>query len=769
MAKRPRQHEIEEESVRAFLSALPSAWVPRRQDPDYGIDLTVEIFKDGSSTGLIFNVQLKGSDQPDLEKALRSLRLERDKVEYYASQSLPVMVVRYHAPTERLFFRWFHSYDPHVEAGAQARDQEPASIPFRFRADDEWTEESADQVVAGLRGFLRFRQAEHQLPLPLIVSPSEDVDAQLVAVELRRVLGDSQGIVSVEHRQPSQLDARVEIAAEQVRVSLADVASTTIHIDPEQKVPNWLAPNVALGFAVALTVVGQTNLGAQIATMIGEKGDLWIDPWCCMTLAGAFYRSRRLREALDVSDRLDQTDDAGASVAAYMLLSVLQAHGADLSDADRKIAFEMQENRFQRRLERADRGGAAAEAYNMAMLKKRTNDKTAAKKWFDRAAELDPSYLDRGYFNSDLAGVLFLIGDEKEAAAHYLRAVDLGITDPHVKALAADSLLFAGRYDEALAMFKQYLAQVDGGDSEDAEWRLKTMLLPTLVSNVAPEQNRQRQRAREQVEPIDFLNGPGMAIGEAEERIKAALDLDACCGWAWFCSSLLSLGAGGERAAGVQAAVLAALFNERDLNAWGNAIRLADEHDEAFVLDLIRVAYRFLGAEFEQRILEVVGAVDPAHGEILRRLLEQAVQEKSLTKARAGFTMRYPGQDGKMQEISVQPPPPGRPSAGDHKSATLDASADPALAENSTAVELFTELRRRLGDGWFEEAGSRAVEVTEKGDVVIHTGKWISFMWGKEESEGLILALDRAQRPAHISIVHKDGRFEPLGPVDLDA
>lgn len=748
---------------------MPSAWVPRRQDPDYGVDLTVEIFEDGNSTGLIFNAQLKGSDEPNLEKALRSLRLEQDKVEYYASQNLPVLIVRYHAPTERLFFRWFHSYDPHVEAGARGKDQEPASIAFRFDENDEWMEGSADEVVEGLRGFLRFRQAEHQLPLPLIVSPSDSVDAQLVAVELRRVLSDSQGIASVEHRQPSQLDARVEIGTEQVRVSLADVASTTIHIDPEQGTPDWLAPNIALAFAVALTVVGQTNLAAQIASTIGEKGDLWIDPWCCMTLAGAFYRSRRLREALDVSDRLDQRDDPGASAAAYILLSVLQAHGSDLNPADRTIALEMQEKRFQRRLNRDDHSGAAAEAYNMAMLKKRTNDKTASKEWFERAAELDPSYLNRGYFNSDLAGVLFLIGDEQEAATRYLRAIDLGVTDPHVKALAADSLLFAGRYEEALEMFKQYLAEVDGGGFEDAEWRLKTTLLPTLISTVGPEQKRRRQEAREKVEPIDFLNGPEMAIEGAEEGINAALALDACCGWAWLCSSLLALAANGQRAAGVPAAVLAALFNERDPNAWGNAIRLADEHDETFVLDLIRVAYRFLGAELEQRVLEVVGTVDPAHGEILRRLLEQAVQEKSLTWARAGFTMRYPGQDGKMEEISVHPPPVNRPSEGGHRTTTPDASADSEPEENPRAAELFTELRRRLGDGWFEEAGTQAVEVTEEGDVVIHTGKWISFMWGKEESEGLILALDRGQRPACISIVHEDGRFEPLGPVDIEA
>lgn len=769
MAKRPREHEIEEESIRAFVSALPSAWVPRRQDPDYGIDLTVEVFEKGQSTGFVFNAQLKGTDEPDLEKALRSLRLERDKVEYYASQNLPVLIVRHHSPTNRFFVRWFHSYDPHVEAGVRGREQEPASIAFRFDESDEWTGQSAAEVIEGLRGFLRFRQAEHELPLPLIVAPSDAVDAQLVAAETRRALSDSQGIVLVEHRQPKYLDAHVEVTRKQARISLADVASTTIHFDPELGTPDWLAPNIALGFAVALTAVGQTNLAAQIAAAVGENGDLWADPWCCMTLAGAFYRSRRLREALEVSNRLDQSDHDAAGVAAYMLLSVLLAYGPDLSPADQETAMEVQGERFRRRLDRDDRSGAAAEAYNMAMLNKRLKDKTVAKEWFERAAELDPSYLDRGYFHSDLAGVLFLNGDEEEAATHYLRAVELG-ADVHTKALAADALLFAGHYGAAHELFGQYLAEIGNGSFEDAEWRLKARVLPGVVSVAGSEQRRQPQRAREQVEPIDFVDGPGMEVGEAMERIRKAFTLDACCGWAWFCSSLFALAASGDREAGVQDAVIAALLNERDLNAWGNAIRLADERDEPFVLDLIRVAYRFLGAELEQRVLKVASDVNPAHGEVLRRLLEQAVQEKSLTTARAGFTMRYPGLDGEMNEISVEPPSTdGQAREHDSPAAPERALSEPGFEKDPAAAELFVELRRRLGDAWFEEAGSRAVEITEEGDLVIHTGKWISFMWGKEESKGLILALHRAQQPAHISIVHEDGRFEMLGPVDIDA
>src|SRR5713226_682048 len=65
MPQRPRSHELEDESRRQFQMVLPSSWVFRPADPDYGIYGQVEIFSgDGQATGLIFLVQLKGTDNP---------------------------------------------------------------------------------------------------------------------------------------------------------------------------------------------------------------------------------------------------------------------------------------------------------------------------------------------------------------------------------------------------------------------------------------------------------------------------------------------------------------------------------------------------------------------------------------------------------------------------------------------------------------------------------------------------------------------------------
>ncbi|MGH7481433.1 MAG: DUF4365 domain-containing protein, partial [Longimicrobiales bacterium] len=74
MPRRPRQHQIEELSRRALRARLPEAWVVRDLNPDYGLDVAVDIFEDERATGLSFAVQLKATENQDLQRALNGIR-----------------------------------------------------------------------------------------------------------------------------------------------------------------------------------------------------------------------------------------------------------------------------------------------------------------------------------------------------------------------------------------------------------------------------------------------------------------------------------------------------------------------------------------------------------------------------------------------------------------------------------------------------------------------------------------------------------------------
>ncbi len=62
--KRPRSHQIDDQAELVFRSTLPSEWVVRKQHSDYGVDLEIEVFQDGSSTGTLIKVQVKGTAAP---------------------------------------------------------------------------------------------------------------------------------------------------------------------------------------------------------------------------------------------------------------------------------------------------------------------------------------------------------------------------------------------------------------------------------------------------------------------------------------------------------------------------------------------------------------------------------------------------------------------------------------------------------------------------------------------------------------------------------
>src|SRR6266581_1453499 len=161
MPRRPRQHQLEDESRTAFRAALPPAWVFRDAVPDYGIDGAVEIFDaTGKGTGRLFFVQLKATDEADSEAAL-SVRLPLDTGEYYRSLDLPVLIVRYVAATRTLYARWFHTFYPYYgNAGRK-------TLTFRFAFEDEWSGDTPGRLSAVLDAIRLIKSPRVPLPIPI--------------------------------------------------------------------------------------------------------------------------------------------------------------------------------------------------------------------------------------------------------------------------------------------------------------------------------------------------------------------------------------------------------------------------------------------------------------------------------------------------------------------------------------------------------------------------------------------------------------------------
>lgn len=104
--KRPEQH-ITDSEADAIFRAVFAEWSINPSERDYGWDYVVEVFRNGESTGLQFNVQLKGSRHTEYsaDGSFLSQKLEIDSADYLARQlRLPTFLIHADVEAKKLFW-----------------------------------------------------------------------------------------------------------------------------------------------------------------------------------------------------------------------------------------------------------------------------------------------------------------------------------------------------------------------------------------------------------------------------------------------------------------------------------------------------------------------------------------------------------------------------------------------------------------------------------------------------------------------------------------
>lgn len=121
MPQRPGSHQLEEQSRAAFRLAVPARWLVRDIQPDYGLDLLVELFDATQrSTGQFIGVQLKATDRRPSPRTDRlSVPLSDDHLVYYQQTALPVLVVGWSRPEGRFFAAWSETIQRTTRASEQ--------------------------------------------------------------------------------------------------------------------------------------------------------------------------------------------------------------------------------------------------------------------------------------------------------------------------------------------------------------------------------------------------------------------------------------------------------------------------------------------------------------------------------------------------------------------------------------------------------------------------------------------------------------------------
>ncbi|MCP4149394.1 MAG: DUF4365 domain-containing protein, partial [bacterium] len=105
--EKSKQQQTGETAENIFRNAILPEWVTRSQEKDYGIDFEVEVFENNKSTGYLFKVQLKGTENVNtgIKNTHNSFSMEIKHLEYYLEKLMfPVFLVLCDVKTKAVYW-----------------------------------------------------------------------------------------------------------------------------------------------------------------------------------------------------------------------------------------------------------------------------------------------------------------------------------------------------------------------------------------------------------------------------------------------------------------------------------------------------------------------------------------------------------------------------------------------------------------------------------------------------------------------------------------
>jgi tetratricopeptide (TPR) repeat protein len=651
MPKRPAEHRLEEESHDAFRRALGDRFLYRREIPDYSVDGEVEEFDaTDRATGLRFYVQLK-STRRGLSKRGAAVSLPLERANYYRSLPLPLLMVLYSAAEGALYTRWFHQFDPYY--GGMGKK----TIAFRWQPEDRMVDETPKRLGVEARAFLDLRSSRLSLPLDLHLDvPVEGVlglTATEVTYAVREAAGRRADVLAFTAEPPKRGDVRIVLRDDILQGNLAEVSTASAHLSDGYSPGEYgdlIATDAMVMLAVAFAHIGHVDLAARLASTFLAESHVSTSPEVAWSLSSSLARARRFHESLAIAETLDASGDEERRIAGEAFITPLLEHGgkADASEFDAFVRT------LTRRIERREQVGEQADAgtqhYNLGNFYRRHARPVDSLEQYELAAVANPEYLERPYFWTEKAGVLFGAHAYHEAADAYAQAYRLE-KDPWLLALGADATMFAGRYRDARDGFAEYNRKHPNPVAD--EWRLKEAFLNFLVErHEIVEQVRDREAAETAMRALPEETTPAQAASMVHQVL---LRHDALDGSAWFNlgRALLELG---EGEAGLPPLLAASLCLEGEAVAWVTAVVHATElqADPALIGDMLTCAARMAGPAFRQELVKWSRQMPATARESFLAMVDGEMTRYEARPERE-ISLRFRDDDGGLEEIAVDP------------------------------------------------------------------------------------------------------------------
>lgn len=561
LPKRHRNHQLETESVRELQSKLPSTWVYRTPTDDYGIDGEIEIFDDeGIATGKRFLLQLKATDEGDIEKALK-LRLPVEKANYFDSLNLPVLVVRYLAENRQIYTRWFHSFDAYWESVTEN------SLAFNFSDLNVWHEGREKSLEVELNEYLNFTGNKYPFPISLPMFFTSDfpmaTEAAKLAAEVIAISDKYGDLINLKFSPiPEKLPpSYIIFDSEKLHVVFANRTGACLHFKDGlgEKLRKNISNDIFVAIGLGLFFRGfQVEAGRLLSDNI-KVSTLKHDIKVITAVIAGLIQARQHQQALELTKNLF-SEEEGINAAQTALISIIRCFGS-IKASDKSLLSESLSQISNSLQERGINEIAAVVEYNHANYLRSNNDKLkGAIKHYNIASKLFREYKERSYWLSEVAGCLFLLKRYRYASKYYKASIDAGFS-LHVLGLYADSLMYSRQFKKSLDEFHRYFEE-DNTDNFIAEWHLKSICLHAIVETLGVE---------EQIPYDGEYDIESLINGDEDSFIIHLKEKDALCGEVWF-HLAISLTNEERYCDAVICFLMSAFCEHSKMDAWANAL-----------------------------------------------------------------------------------------------------------------------------------------------------------------------------------------------------
>lgn len=542
---------------------MPSEWVVRRIDDDYGVDLEVEIFEGGEATSLTFKVQLKSTDASNLSEMKRSI--QRSSLEYWRDLDVPVLICLWSAGRSQMFARWAHG-----RVGAP-KDSNSKSVTVRFRADDLLSSSSWKSLLSNIVVIRRWKQRLISVPLLICINSRDGVETPEVSalfnIELRKLTRPLDALIRVTTQFNAEA-IQVELTHKYLTVELpSGTASMRLHLHEEYLTSDlsgfMLANDALMAIAILLGWVGWSSESASLGLVAFPSSPLMRSPEVALDLAITLAKEGRRQEAAGLLvTLLEQELDVLGSCAVEFLMPVIR-QGAEIDDVTVGKLLALIQSKANFEFENGNSKASAEWLYNMSQIKTPNMSLQGCLDALDKAVTRDTSYLDRSYYHKERAGILWELGKFDESATAYKRCLALGSDTLEVTPLLGDALLHAGKYAESQRVCRQ-----------DHEYRhnlkylnlLNFIVAGSIIDILGLDNQARREILVEERTRLDGLSSP-------DEQIETILDLlketDALNPVLW-----MRLAMAVDDIHAFRAMVIAALGFRRFPHAWATAVSL---------------------------------------------------------------------------------------------------------------------------------------------------------------------------------------------------